>query len=120
MCAHQPKRFWQRSDDEERRERVEAARQDETLDDEQVKRLARKHLPWKDWLVGEYLIYWYWLVVLTGDLFLLMDVFQRYHVRDMLGILGSLTLFGVLVWLEYRLFEMLWPESTMSRPKEKF
>jgi len=120
MCAHQPKRFWQRDDDEDRRERVDAAKQDESLSDEQVKRLARKHLPWKDWLVSEYLIYWYWLAVLAGDLFLLLDTAQRYHVRDALGIVILIVAFGVLIWLEYRLFDTIWPKSSMERPKEEF
>jgi len=120
MCAHQPKRFWQRDDAEERRERVDAARQDESLDDEQVKRLARKHLPWKDWLINEYVIYWYWLAFLAVDLFLLLDAAQRYHVEDARGILILLIALGVLVWLEYLLFAKIWQERLMSRPKEKF
>jgi hypothetical protein len=120
MCAHQPKRFWQRDDDEERRDRVDAAKQDESLNDEQVMRLARKHLPWKDWLVNEYLIYWYWLAALAGDLFLLLDMAQRYHVRDARGIVILLVALGVLIWLEYRLFGTIWPEGKKSRPKEEF
>jgi hypothetical protein len=118
MCAHPPQKSSE-TDEEEKRERVEAARQDETLDDEQVKRLERMHLPWRDWFENEYMQYWYWLAVLAGNLFLLLDLAQRFHVNDAPGIALLLVTFGVLVALEYKLFMRLWPEGPLSRTREK-
>jgi len=114
MCAHQPQRS-SGKDDEERRERVAEAEQDETLDKDQVKRLARKHLPWTDWIKGEYSQYWYWLLVLAGDAFILMDFAQRYHVKDAIGIFGLLAVFLALATLEYLLFTRLWPEGNILK-----
>lgn len=114
MCAHQPQRSSSK-DDEERRERVAEAEQDETLGKDQVKRLARKHLPWSDWIKGEYAQYWYWLLVLAGDAFVLMDIAQRYHIKDAIGIFGLVAAFLVLAILEYLLFTRLWPEGNLLK-----
>ena len=86
---------------------------DETLDDEQVKRLTRKHSPWSDWLKNEYAQYWYWLVVLALDIFLLMDVVERYHLRDAVGVVGALAAFIGVASAAYLLFVRIWPESTL-------
>lgn len=114
MCAHQPQRS-SNKDDEERRERVAEAEQDETLGKDQVNRLARKHLPWSDWIKGEYAQYWYWLLVLAADGFVLMDFSQRFHVKDSLGIFGLLAAFVVLGILEYQLFIRIWPQDNFLR-----
>ncbi len=86
---------------------------DETLSDDQAKRLTRKHSPWSDWLKNEYAQYWYWIVVLAMDVFLLMDVVQRYHVRDAIGLVATLAVFVGAVSIEYLLFVKIWPESTL-------
>lgn len=114
MCAHQPQRSSSK-DDEERRERVAEAEQDETLGKDQVKRLARKHLPWSDWIKGEYAQYWYWLLVLAADGFVLMDVAQSFHVKDALGIFGLVAAFAILAILEYQLFIRIWPQDDFLR-----
>ncbi len=84
MSEHQSRRPSE-SGKQTKREKLAEIRMDESLDDEQVKRLTRKHSPWSDWLMNEYAQYWYWLGVLAADAFVLMDVAGRYHVRDSAG-----------------------------------
>jgi hypothetical protein len=116
MCAHQPQRS-SGKDDEERRERVAEAEQDETLGKDQVQRLARKHLPWSDWLKGEYAQYWYWLLVLAADGFVLMDVSQNFHVKDAIGIFGLVAAFICLAILEYQLFVRIWSRGNFLKDR---
>ncbi len=116
MSEHQPQRS-STSEREKRREKVAEAKEDETLADDQVKRIARKHLPWSDWIMGEYMQYWYWLIVLAIDAFVLMDISQRYHVRDSLGVLALIGAFTGAVFGEYLVFIKLWPESAVFKSR---
>jgi hypothetical protein len=87
---------------------------DESLRDDQVQRLTRKHAPWSDWILGEYLQYWYWLVVLAADIFLVMDLVQRYHVRDSIGLVLMIFGFVAAVYAEYLLFLRIWPAKALN------
>lgn len=93
---------------------------DESLHPDQVKRIARKHLPWKDWLLAEFLRYWYWLGVLALTVFGLMDLASRYHVRDTLGIGLLAALFILLLALEIKLYICIWPEGSLTRFGDKY
>jgi hypothetical protein len=112
MSEHQPQKS-SRSNSDAKREKLAEIRMDETLGDDQVKRLTRKHSPWSDWLMSEFLQYWYWLVVLAADVFLLMDVVQKYHVRDSAGAVGIIAAFVIAAVAEYLLFIRIWSESTL-------
>jgi hypothetical protein len=109
MSEHQPQRQ-SRNSRESKRDRLAEIRMDETLDDEQVRRLTRKHSPWSDWLLNEYLQYWYWIIVLAINVFPLMDIAQRYHVRDFPGIAGMVSAFIAATAVEYFAFVKIWPE----------
>ncbi len=63
--------------------------------------------------MNEYAQYWYWLAVLAVDAFVLMDVLERYHVRDGLGILGIIGGFFAALAAEYLLFVKIWPDSAL-------
>jgi hypothetical protein len=116
MSEHQPQRS-STSEKEKRREKVAEAKDDETLADDQIKRIARKHLPWSDWIMGEFMQYWYWLLVLAMDVFVIMDLAQRYHVRDSLGLLVIVGVFIGFVVAEYLVFIKLWPESAVFKDR---
>jgi hypothetical protein len=118
MCAHQPQRS-SKTANEEKRDKLAEIRMDESLDDEQVKRLTRKHAPWSDWIVHEYLPYWYWLGVLSVNVFFLMDVAQRYDVSDLSGRAGILLAFIAFTVAEYFVFAKLWPDNPFSWLLEK-
>ncbi len=112
MSEH-PNRRQSEDGKQAKREKLAEIRMDETLDSEQVKRLTRKHSPWTDWLRNEYAQYWYWLVVLAVDIFLLMDAADRYHVRNAIGLVALLAAFIGAVFAEYLLFTVIWPESAL-------
>lgn len=118
MCAHQPQRS-SRTTKNEKRERLAEIRMDESLSDEQARRLTRKHAPWSDWIVHEYLPYWYWLCLLAVDVFFLMDVAQRNDVGDLAGIAGIVSVFFALVVGEFLLFAKIWPHNPLSRFLDK-
>jgi len=101
--------------DDERRAKVYAARRDETLEPEQVMRIARKHLPWRDWLLAEFCRYWYWLGVLALDVFGTMEVARAYHVRDTLGITALAIMLIALLVPEVMLYLRIWPEGGLTR-----
>lgn len=113
MSEHRAKPPQETAD--ERRARVYAARRDESLDDEQVRRLARKHLPWKDWILSDFLRYWFWLGVLAVTTFALMDLARVLHLRDAVGIATLAALFLTAVVLASMLYLRIWPRGIMTR-----
>ena len=92
-----------------------AARRDDSLDDEQIRRLARKHLPWKDWILADFLRYWFWLGVLGATTFALMDLARMFHLRDALGIATLAALFFAVVVLAAMLYVRIWPNGILTR-----
>ncbi len=117
MCARQPPES--RPSDEERRRAVLDAIDNPALDDSQVLRIMRAHLPWKDWFYSEFLRYWFWLGFLALNTFALMELARAYGINDAVGIFGLILLFVLLVALEYRLYRRLWPEGALTGLKER-
>jgi hypothetical protein len=99
---------------EAEREKLAEIRMDESLRDDQVQRLTRKHAPWSDWILGEFLQYNYWLGVLAVDVFLIMDLVQRYHVRNATGLVLAIIGFMAAVYGEYLLFLRIWPANDLK------
>ena len=117
MSEHHPQKS-SRSSSEAKREKLAEIRMDESLRDDQVKRLMRKHSPWSDWILNEYLQYWYWILFMAADVFLIMDAAQRYHVGDALGAIGLIAAFVGAIVAEYLLFIRIWPDSSIRWLRE--
>ena len=87
----------------------------EDMPEEQAVKILRKHLPWKDWLLTDYLRYWYGLGALALDIFLPMQIAKMYHVRTALWILTIFLLIATLLYLEIRVYLLLWPSGVKTR-----
>jgi hypothetical protein len=88
---------------------------EEDMPDEQAVKILRKHLPWKDWFLADYLRYWYGLGALALDVFLPMQVARWYHVHTASWILALFLLLAVLLYLEIRVYQWLWPSGVRTR-----
>jgi len=87
----------------------------EDMPEEQAVKILRKHLPWKDWLLVDYLRYWYGLGALALDVFLPLHIARSYHVRTAPWILALFLLLAVLLYLEIRMYQWLWPSGVETR-----
>ncbi len=86
----------------------------EDLPEEQAVKILRKHLPWKDWLVTDYLRYWYGLGALALDVFLPWQIARWYHVRMVPGILALFLLISALLYFEVRVYQWFWPSGVKT------
>lgn len=87
----------------------------EDMPEEQAVKILRKHLPWKDWLLVDYLRYWYGLGALALDVFLPLHIARSYHLRTVPWILALVLLLAVLLYLEARIYLWLWPSGVETR-----
>ncbi|MBU1915340.1 MAG: hypothetical protein ABIE25_00425 [Thermoplasmatota archaeon] len=92
-----------------------ALEEDSDLPEEQAVKLVRKHLPWKDWLLADFLRYWYVLGCLALDVFLPLRIARWLHADSAYSILGLVVLLLVLVYLETRTYIWIWPSGVKTR-----
>lgn len=97
------------------KEEVLRSVEESDLDRDQVMRILRRDLPWKDWLVSDYLRYWYAVGSLALDAFLLMGLADRYHMRDPLGLAMLAGVGLALVASEVAGYMVIWPENALTR-----
>jgi hypothetical protein len=85
------------------------------MPEDQAVKILRKHLPWKDWLLADYFRYWYGLGAFVLDVFLPLQIARIYHLHTVPWVLALLLLLGVLLYLEIRLYQLLWPSGVKTR-----
>jgi len=87
---------------------------DEEMDAETALRIRRKKMSWRDWVLYDFLRYWYWLGALALVAFLLMQVSWMYHVRDAAG-LSVLAVCGLgIIILEFYVYKSVWPDGALT------
>jgi len=89
--------------------------EEKDLPEEQAVKILRKHPPWKDWLLADYLRYWYSLGALALDVFLPLQIARWYHLHTAPWILALLLLLAALLYLEIRVYQWLWPSGVRTR-----
>jgi hypothetical protein len=87
---------------------------DERLTDEQVVRMLRAKMSWKDWLKYDFARYWYAVGVFSFDSFLVLSIAYTYHVADALGILLLSILFVAMCIGEFLLYRRIWPQGILT------
>jgi hypothetical protein len=93
--------------------------EEEDMPVEQAVKILRKHLPWKDWLLTDYLRYWYVLAALALDVFLPWQTANWYHLRTAPVILVLCLLVISLLYVEIRVYQWLWPGGVKTRIEEE-
>lgn len=78
-------------------------------------RALRSELPWRDWLVTDFLRYWYLVGVLALLVFVTLGIAQMYHVRDLLGDAALGVMAVVTLVLGYIGYRVLWPQGGLTR-----
>lgn len=85
--------------------------------------LARKRLPWKEWLYVDFLRYWYLLGFFALEIFLSLELARDLHLHDAIGALFIAPVLVVIAYLAFRLYRFLWPEGPLTnmndRPKRR-
>ncbi len=88
---------------------------DGLMDDEIALRVMRSKMTWKEWLLYDFLRYWYGVGALALLTFAVTHVAWEYHVRDALG-LAVLAVGGfALAALEFVLYRAIWPRGAFTQ-----
>lgn len=85
------------------------------IDKETAVRILRSELSWKDWILQDWLRYWYGVGALALDVFIVLWLLLSFNLRDILGILMMLVMLAILVVVEIKGYRLLWPGGVLSR-----
>jgi hypothetical protein len=85
------------------------------MDTPQALRTLRSELPWRDWILIDFLRYWYIIGVLALVVFLTLGVAEAYHVRDPLGVIILAVVGATVAGLGYLGYRVLWPQGGLTR-----
>ena len=81
------------------------------MDDEETIRFLRTHLGWKDWVIYDYMRYWYVAGALLLDCLVLLTLADGLTPLDWVdGLAVLLTSIGLL-FLEGLMYFMIWPKG---------
>jgi len=111
MCA----KIVPKKTERERRDEVLRSIEDPRMDDSEAVRVLRKHLTWKDWLVSDFLRYWYGIGVLAAFVFTVLGLAEAFHVRDTVGVFFVLACGVFVLVLGFYGYRLLWPEGILTK-----
>jgi hypothetical protein len=84
------------------------------LSEERELRILRNTMTWKEWVLYDFLRYWYAIGTLGLVGLLLAQIAYRYHVRDATG-LALLALVGfTMVVLLFYAYRFIWPQGAFT------
>ena len=113
MCADE-----RALDPEERRRRsrevVEGAVRDRGTTDRKAVIVMRAHSTWNEWLMYDFLRYWYGVGALAFAGLLVMAIAQEWHVKDAAGILGLAVLAAAVIAGEAMIYWRIWPQGPFT------
>lgn len=89
--------------------------QETEMEDTQALKVLRNELPWKDWILTDFLRYWYWLGVFALDIFLVLELTRRYHVDDALGAALLAAVFLAIAGIAFMGYHKVWIEGPFTK-----
>ena len=87
------------------------------MDHSTAMRTLRNQLPWKDWLIVDFLRYWYLIGVMALIVLLVLSLAMEFGVSDLLGRLELFVLAVVIAILGFLGYRILWPEGGLTSTK---
>jgi len=118
MSEPQPRESSRPKSQLERRDEVLELCKNPDIPDQELTRVARAKLSWGDWVLYEYGPYWLAVGVVLLDLFIVSEVAYLLSIKGDLGILAMILFMGVLLALEWYLYEKYWPKAPFFRRKQ--
>lgn len=94
---------------------LNALLKDESIPDDQIVRILRVRMTWKDWVKFDFLRYWFAVGAMAFNTFLVLNLASAYNVSDLIGAALLVILFAGLGIAEYLLYRKLWPEGILTR-----
>lgn len=85
------------------------------MESTQALKVLRNELPWKDWLLTDFLRYWYWLGVFALDIFITLESARRFHVNDVLGRVVLAVVFLAVAAVAFLAYHEIWIEGPFTR-----
>lgn len=85
------------------------------MDSSTAMRTLRNELPWKDWLIVDFLRYWYAIAVIALIVFLILSLARQYHVADVLGIAELFFVAVIVAVLGFLGYRLIWPEGGFTK-----
>lgn len=112
MSEHQP---GSRETYEERRDRVLRQLEDGDIDDAAALRIMRAGLPWKDWLIHDFLRYWFIVCALGADLLTVLWIVGSLDASDLVVGLVAAVAFLAMGAVEVLIYLRVWPEGPFTK-----
>lgn len=91
----------------------EEQREDE-LDFEAALKIHRKKMTWREWVIYDFLRYWYWVGAIALVAFFVTQITWMYHVKDILGLSAIAIVALAMVVLEALAYRGIWPEGAYT------
>jgi len=110
MCAHRQRESSSKGRRAEPSD-VDEIVKDPSVEDEAALRLLRKKLTWKDWVLRDFLRYWYWLGAVVIDVFIPWGVGDYFDLWQGSRVAVVLLLVVLLFMGERALYFRIWPEG---------
>lgn len=121
MCARKlrfsemPTSYEVREQPEKEKLSLTAILKDESIPDDQIVRILRARMTWKDWVKFDFLRYWFVVGAMAFNTFFVLHLAAAYYVSDLIGAALLVILFVGLGMAEYLLYRKLWPEGILTR-----
>lgn len=93
---------------------LEEILRDGSIPDDQIVRILRARMTWKDWLRYDFLRYWFAMAAFAFNTFLVLGIAYTYQVSDILGAVGLATIFAGMCIAEYLLYRRIWPQGILT------
>lgn len=102
----------------ERMEDIEERINRDDIDNDVALRILRAKLTWRDWILHDWLRYWYGVGAMALNVFLLLWLLQSFQIRDILGISLLLVVTVILASMEFVGYRLLWSGGVLSRKQD--
>lgn len=88
--------------------------QADELDNEAALKIHRKKMGWREWVLYDFLRYWYWVGAIALVAFFVTQISWMFHVKDLLGLSVLAVAALAMVVLEAFAYRGIWPEGVYT------
>ncbi|MGD9962743.1 MAG: hypothetical protein AB7S97_02430 [Thermoplasmata archaeon] len=93
---------------------AQVATLDAEVDDETALKIRRKKMTWREWVLYDFLRYWYWLAAIALVSFFVLQVTWAYHVKDLPGLSALAVAALAMIVVTAYVYREIWPEGAFT------
>lgn len=103
---------------EEKRDRVLKQLEDGDIDDAAALRIMRAGLPWRDWLMHDFLRYWFLIGAFTANFSVVLWIAGGLDASKLVIALAAAGAFVIMFVVEILIYLRIWPEGPFTKWKK--